>query len=373
MSADPSVLLEAAEAALHKPITVRTIGTDRNGANGDARGKPDALAFTWAADYPAATAPETIVGGLFEAGTLAVLFGESNTGKSTLALDLALCIARGDAWRGRPTRKGVVLWLALESAAGLRRRVVAHRLRRPGGAPLFADITESVRLLEVHDVQAIVATIRAAESSAGEKCALVVVDTVARALAGGDENDGRDMGTLIRGCDLIRAETGATVLLIHHSGKDSTRGARGHSSLRAAVDTELEVTGQANPRQAKVTKQRDLPNGDVFAFDLEPVEIGTDDATGAPMTACVVVHRDDGPAPLAAPRGKAVASILRALRAQQDDRGTTACVWTLEDMRQIGRNLGQHRNTAREAVDRLVTSGLLVPTVGGHRLAEVSK
>jgi len=328
------------------------------------------LPFTWASDYPAVTAPETIVAGLLEAGTLVVLFGATNTGKTTFALDLGLRVARGELWRGRRTRKGVVLWLALESAAGLRRRVVAHRLQYKSGAPLFADVTEAVELLDVHDANAIIATIRAAESDTGEKCALVVVDTVARALAGGDENDGRDMGLLIRHCDLIRQETGATVLLIHHSGKDSTRGARGHSSLRAAVDTEIEVIGQANPRQAKVTKQRDLPSGDVFAFDLETVELGCNTDTGETITACVVAHREDVPTTPAAPRSKAAAAILRALRAQQDDRGKAPCIWTLEEMRAIGRNLGQHRNTAREAVDRLVMSGLMVPTVGGHRLAE---
>ncbi len=369
MSADPVKVLEAAEAALGNPFTPRAAAGDKAAGlpAGTVQAKP--FAFTWASDYPAIRPPETIVAGLLEAGTLAVLFGESNTGKSTFALDLGLTASCGEPWRGRATRKGVVLWLALESAAGLRRRVVAHRLRHKSGAPLFADVTEPVRLLEVQDAHAIIATIRAAESDTGEKCVLVVVDTVARALAGGDENDGRDMGTLIRGCDLIRQETGAAVLLIHHSGKDSTRGARGHSSLRAAVDTEIEITGQTNPRQAKVTKQRDLPSGDVFAFDLDPVEIGRDTDTGEAITACVVVHREDVAVTPTAPRGKAMAAILRALRARQDERGPVPCIWTLEEMREIGRHLGQHRNTAREAVDRLITSGLMVPTVGGHRLA----
>lgn len=349
------------------------LGGRVNGADGPSLPAAEPLAFTWAADYPTVTAPETIVGGLLEAGTLAVLYGEANTGKSTFALDLALAITRGEPWRGRTTRKGIVLWLALESAAGLRRRVVAHRVYHDTArAALFADVTVAVSLLEVHDVASIIATIRAAESAAGEKCALLVVDTTARALAGGDENDGRDMGTLVRGCDLIRAETGAAVLLIHHSGKDSTRGARGHSSLRAAVDTELEVSGQANPRQARVTKQRDLPSGDVFAFDLEPVEIGQDPATAAPITACVVVHRNDVAAMGPRPKGKAQADILRALRNRQAD-ADAPLIWTLEELRKIGRDLGQHRNTARDAVDGLALAGFLTATVGGHRLAEAAR
>lgn len=344
----------------------------RSKSNGDGHGKP--LAFTWAKDFPAVTVPEMTVERTIGAGTLVQMFGDSNTGKSTLGLDVGLHVATARPWRGRRTRKGVVIWLGLEAAAGTRRRVAAH-CRHYGieaGRLLFADVTTALQLLELHDVTALIATVKAAEADTGEKCALVVVDTLARAMAGHDENAAQDMGLLVKGCDLVRAETGATVLLIHHSGKDPTKGARGSGSLRAAVDTEIEVSGQQNPRQAKVTKQRDLPSGDVFLFDLEPVEIGRDPDTGEPFTSCVVVHRGDGGPVLAEPKGRAVGSIMRALRAQQAEQGKAPRIWTLEDMRQIGRNLGQHRNTARDAVDRLIGCGLLVPTIGGYRLAEAS-
>jgi len=328
------------------------------------------LGFTWATKYPPITAPDCIVAGLLEAGTLAVMFGESNSGKSTLALDIALAVARGEPWCGRATQHGVVLWLALESAAGLRRRVLANIKHTGQLAGLFADITDPVALLQAGDAAAIIETAEAARTEAGESVALIVVDTLARAIAGGDENDGGDIGVLIRHCDEIRKATGATVLLIHHSGKDSTRGARGHSSLRAAVDTEIEITGQANPRMARVTKQRDLPSGDTFAFDLEPVEIPTETAQ-EPMTACVIVHRDLPPPAPPAARGKAQAAILRALRNRQS-AVAVAIMWPTAELRRIGRELGQHRNTARDAVDGLAIAGLLTPTVGGYRLTEAT-
>lgn len=327
--------------------------------------------YTWVRDFPSAQSPRMTVAGLLEAATLAVLYGDSNTGKSTVALDLALPVSMGIRWRGRRTTKGIVLWLALESAAGLRRRVAAYCKRHnvDPGRLLFADITAAVQLLELQDVTALVATIKAAEAEAGEKCVLVVIDTVARAMAGADEKDGKDMGLLVQSCDRVRQETGATVLLIHHSGKDPTKGARGHSSLRAAVDTEIEVSGLVNPRQAKVTKQRDLPCGDTFAFDLEPVEIGTDEETGEPVTACVVVHRDDIPQTAHGPRAKSQTDILRSLRNRQVE-SLTPLIWTLDELRKIGRDLGQPKGTARSAVDALVLSGLLTPTIGGHKLKE---
>jgi len=336
--------------------------------NGQA---PTELQLTWPKDYGRVRAPKTIVGKLLGAGTLASIYGPSNAGKSTLALDIALAVATNRPWRGRRTCGGLSLYLGLESAPGLRRRVVAYQLRHKlPPVARFCDIGESVQFLSGSDLERVLAAVRQAEAEAGCPCVLIVVDTLARAMAGHDENATADMGAFVAACDRLRHETGATVLIVHHSGKDPTKGARGSGSLRAALDTEIEVSGDANPRQARVSKQRDLPSGDVFAFDLDAVDIGIDPETGETITACVVVHRDDVHAlPAAAPKGKAVASILRALRNQQAE-SKDRLIWSLDDLRQIGRNLGQHRNTARDAVDRLIVSGLTVPTIGGHRLAE---
>src|SRR5687768_1207304 len=127
--------------------------------NPDQMGVP----LTWADDYPAIKAPETVIDGLLERSTVAVCFGEPNTGKSTFVLNMALAVARGAPWRGRRTRKGIVVWLALESSAGLRRRVAAYRqhhgLTGESGL-LFGDITQALRLLDAGDVQALVTTIR---------------------------------------------------------------------------------------------------------------------------------------------------------------------------------------------------------------------
>ena len=84
----------------------------------------------------------------------------------------------------------------------------------------------------------IIALAEIAEAAAVE---LVVVDTLSRALAGGNENSPDDMGAFVRNCDKIRQATGAHLMAIHHTGKDEARGARGHSLIKAAADTELEV------------------------------------------------------------------------------------------------------------------------------------
>ena len=77
------------------------------------------------------------------------------------------------------------------------------------------------------------------------------------------------MGALIKRCDFhLRVGTGAHAMLLHHTGKDVSQGARGHSSLRAAVDTEIEMTWDKEGQSglATVTKQRDSRTEGAFAF-----------------------------------------------------------------------------------------------------------
>lgn len=125
---------------------------------------------------------------------------------------------------------------------------------------------------------------------------LIFVDTLSRTMAGGDENAPSDMTTFIQNIDWLRAATRAHVCVIHHTGKDRSKGARGHSSLRAAVDTEIEVQKEPSGGTsiARVTKQRDLPTDDEFGFTLEPFVLGTD-TRGNPVSSCVVIPTETPP------------------------------------------------------------------------------
>lgn len=114
-------------------------------------------------------------------------------------------------------------------------------------------------------------------------------------VAGGDENSSTDMGAMVTHLDYLRHATKAHLLVVHHSGKDASKGARGHSLLRAATDTEIEI----QIGRITVTKQRDLglawPSGSC-GFSLDVVELGRDE-DGDPITSCVVVlNGRDSPA-----------------------------------------------------------------------------
>lgn len=95
------------------------------------------------------------------------------------------------------------------------------------------------------------------------------------------------MGKFVQSVDAIRLATGAHVAIIHHSGKDATRGARGSGSLRATVDTEIQLGRNGSAVVATATKQRDMPCGAEFAYRLVSVDLGQD-SDGDTVTSAIV-------------------------------------------------------------------------------------
>jgi hypothetical protein len=225
-------------------------------------------------------------------GSAAVVYGESNTGKTFWATDLALHVAAGRAWNGRHVAQGGVVYCVLEGGIGFHNRVSAWRAHHGLGDACipFAAVPSNLNLLDPDaDTPRLIAVIREAAATLEMPVKFVVIDTLARAFAGGNENASEDMGALVGNMDAVRAATGAAFMFIHHSGKDRAKGARGHSSLRAAVDTEIEVVAaeEGDAKTATVVKQRDLRKGDAFDFALRAVTLGTN-PRGKPVTSCVV-------------------------------------------------------------------------------------
>jgi hypothetical protein len=260
----------------------------------DNRLKPEAparvLPTILFVDAAAALDADDFLEGVLTRGAMSVVYGESNSGKTFFALDLALHVAAGRQWRDREAEQGFVLYLALEGSQGIRNRIAAYKLEHgfEDTNPPFAIAAVGVNLLDPDaDASAVIATIKSLAETMAVKPILIVVDTLARAMAGGNENSSEDMGALVINGDTIRRETGAHVMWIHHSGKDAAKGARGHSSLRAATDTEIEVVSMKGARTATVTKQRDMECSGSFGFTLKVVELGKN-KRGKMVTSCVV-------------------------------------------------------------------------------------
>ena len=218
---------------------------------------------------------------------LAAVYGPSGSGKSFLVLDMLGAVADGREWFGRRTRACPVTYLALEGEAGIAQRVAAYRVRHGHPPAAMRFVAASFALLEAGDVLDLAADIRAAGGADG----IVAIDTLNRAANGADENDSRDMGRLIAGAKALQAALGGLVLLVHHSGKDASRGLRGHSSLHGALDAVVEVVRDGDRREWRVPKVKDGEDGAAHPFQLAVVELG-EDADGEPVTSAVVQPLD---------------------------------------------------------------------------------
>lgn len=232
-------------------------------------------------------------------GGLSVIYGESNSGKSFLACDLGCSLASGIPWLGKRTVQGAVLYVAGEGSESIKLRVLAWRQKHQVN-PKLAVVPVAVNLLKANaDAMRVVAACKTVEAHYGSKVSLVIIDTLARAFAGGNENASEDMSAVIAHADLIRIHSGAHVMFIHHSGKDSAKGSRGHSSLKAATDTEVEVTAEEATKlhTADIKKQRDLGSrGEKITAKFTVVKMGMVDQWGKPVTTCVVDPTDEKPA-----------------------------------------------------------------------------
>jgi len=228
--------------------------------------------------------------------SLAMIYGASNSGKSFLAVDIGMHVSYDMPWHANRITQGLVLYIAAEGASSIKRRVAAFQRGRDRGNWGFHIIDASPNFA-VNDDNAIrvVNTCALLEARHVMEVSLIIIDTLAMTTGGSDENSSKEMGDAIDNIKLIQNETGACVLMIHHSGKDHTRGARGSSALRAAVDTEIEVRsakeGDIQLHAARVTKQRDAERADDFNFKLKQIVLGQD-KDGEPLTSCIVSETD---------------------------------------------------------------------------------
>lgn len=231
-----------------------------------------------------------LVKGLLPKTGLCVVYGSPGSGKSFAVLSMALHVASGRDFAGcRASRKGGVVYISAEAGEGFKRRAIAARddMGLNDDTP-FALVTMAPNLGRADgDAQALIEAIREQTDRAGWRADCVIVDTLARAAQGIDENSSRDMGALILNCDKIGNELGVLVLAVHHSGKNDN-GMRGSSALLGAADTVIAISSdETGARTARIEKQKDGEDGHAFTFRLQSLTLATDD-DGDPVTTCVV-------------------------------------------------------------------------------------
>jgi hypothetical protein len=247
--------------------------------------------------------PTFLIDGYLTTNGLSVLYGPSGTGKSFLTLDIAMSVVYGRPFFARKVVSGPVVYIAAEGSGGMAKRMQAWQQERQMPAdpdlPLYF-VTHPVQLMDHADVSTFI------EQVAPLQPALVVADTVARCMAGGDENSARDMGAFVAGADRIREEVGCAVLLVHHSNKAGTV-ERGSGALRGAADTVLSLIPEDETVVLEVTKQKDGEPVDPLALRLTPI---------LNSASCVFY-----PAEMGSKRGELSPAQRKVLRALEDMGG----------------------------------------------------
>ena len=239
---------------------------------------------------------EYLVKGLIPARGIGSLIGQHSAGKSFLTLDIAASIARGEPWRGKLVKQGRVVYVCAEGANGFKRRAqaycLANGIKDPSELPITV-LDASPNLMDPREVKKFVKVVEdylggGDSESEGEDVALVIFDTYAACMLG-DENSSKDTGLVLRGCGYVRKALSCAVLLVHHVGKSIGAGARGHSSLPAAMDFELVVSrpDKSSPvRRVEIGKMKDGDDYLCEEFVLKDVLLGMD-RDGEEVTSCV--------------------------------------------------------------------------------------
>lgn len=229
--------------------------------------------------------PRWRVDGLLPEQGLAMIYGASGSGKSFFTLDLVMAIARGVpyGYERLDTLPGRIVYVVAEGAGGFRKRLRAYRThhRLMVSSPALRLVTAAPNMMSESDLIELQAAITGTGGAD-----VTVIDTLHASASGGDENSAKDMGLYLAHCRALQAVTKGLVVVIHHSGKDEERGARGSSAIKAAMDTEIEVNSGSEFSTARVTKQRDGDDSGAVCFRLVPVTLQGD----RPGSSAVVEH-----------------------------------------------------------------------------------
>lgn len=299
------------------------------------------------------------VKGLLPAKGLASVYGPSGSGKTFLALDIACAIAAGrPKWFGSKVKGAPVAYVALEGTAGLQQRVKAWQLHQQQTAPsAIRFLLGGFTLLAPQHATALATEILGTLG----RGVVVFVDTLNQSAPGADENSSVDMGTVIANAKVLADAVDGLVILVHHSGKDQTRGMRGHSSLHAALDSVIEVVSGPNGRAWRVTKSKDGESGVAHAFELVPYVVEQDEDS-EDITSCAVRSALAGTnAKRSSPTGKNQIAALQVVSGLCSARG--GGILLADAMHAIAAVFlgppGRRNSRAKEAIESLTESGHL--------------
>lgn len=328
-----------------------------------------ALRFLSIGELMSAKPPPWLVKGVLPEGAFCGLIAPPGGYKSFVALELSLAVAHGRPWRGHKVKRGLVVYVAGEGQAGIAPRVQGWMQARDGDrAASFVTVPQAVAM-PTDQLDELLAGIL----DLPERPALIVLDTLARCFGSGDENSSTDMGAFVRAVDRLRAETGACVLVVHHTGKDVDKGARGSSALLGALDCLMAVKRSGESLTVSNMKQKDAEEFSDIALRAVRVPVeGLVDEDGEQVSTLVLM--DDEPLiaderqgePAKARRVGPLEERVVAFLKMGEGRGfgVTGIAGSLDAADPSGKK--QDRANLRQCLNRMTIAGKLVEVGEGE-------
>jgi hypothetical protein len=302
---------------------------------------------------------------IFPETGLGAIYGPSASGKSFLAIDLAFAIASGEPWFGYKTYACPVIYLMLEGEVGLPARIQALEKAKGKSLPSnFYAVTQPFRLTDLKNLTGLLAAL--------PKNCVVFLDTLNRTAPTTDENSSAEMGEVLQAAKNLQLAVDGLVIVVHHTGKDVSRGMRGHSSLFAALDGAIEVLRNDDKRSWTVAKSKDAEDGAVVPFRLTRLVLRLD-ADGDEIASCTVDLDSDQifvpREPTGAKQRIALQAIRKALAVSThfgiaSSSAETPCIKVDEAKTAISALLtteapNKRRNRAKGLIDGLLSGGFL--------------
>ncbi|WP_158078574.1 AAA family ATPase [Microbulbifer mangrovi] len=302
-----------------------------------------------------------LIKGWLPADSFGVLYGPSGCGKSFFVLSWAFHVAMGREWNGCKVERLPTLYVAGEGGVGVRQRIkaLADEHNNGKGIPNFYRLDHPVRVgADEKEMEQLAATIKEKSNEIGNDFGLIIFDTLARNMEG-DENSNKDMSDFITACDNLREVTGASVLVVHHTGKSEAKTARGASALRGACDYEYLVEKAKTPNTqltVKCTKMKDGKDDHGGQFTLSERHL-FNDSDGDPVTS--LVCGDKGSTIMASsidlaekPLTAGQQSIWQAVRSRLQHGDSTERKLVIDDLKAQNFNVKHFSRTVAALVKR---------------------
>lgn len=235
--------------------------------------KPKLSFFLTSADLKKLSPQTWLIKNIIPETGFGIIYGKSGTYKSFLTIDLLAHIANGRAWFGNNTKQKPVIYIPLEGKSGISKRIEAWKVHNHSNDQILS-IFENINFKDKNNIEYLIEKIKDARLDGGVIC----IDTLAQAGGDMDENSSKDMGNMIKTFQYIQQELGGIVLVVHHTGKDDSKGMRGHSSLYASLDFALECTAHGNlSAQFKIAKSKDSESDKGYTFKMSVINLGYDE------------------------------------------------------------------------------------------------